>query len=185
MKQSIAMDTPESREQATFMLEAFHSIGVSTFDVMFTNVRRKGEWAAAELSLAQLRSMLADLLRRSEEQHWNLIIRPHQPAQVKLVLLDNIDIHAVVRVHELALLTLQTAPGTYQCWTAIRNGDTEIARRLRKGLGAAITAAGACRIAGTVNYQERFRPLFPIVALVSAHPGQLSTPEQMAGLLSE
>lgn len=177
------MDTPESREQASYMLEAFHSIGVTTFDVMFTNVRRKGEWAAAELTVAQLRNMLVDLLRRSEEQHWNLIIRPHQPQRIKLVLLDNLDIHAVVRIHDLALLTLQTAPGKYQCWAAIQNGDTEISRRLRKGLGAASTAAGACRIAGTVNYQERFRPLFPIVALVSAHPGQLSTPEQMAGLL--
>jgi hypothetical protein len=53
--------------------------------------------------------------------------------------------------------------GNYQAWVALpaAESDREFARRLRKGTGADANASGAVRLAGSINFKERYAPDFP------------------------
>ena len=43
--------------------------------------------------------------------------------------------------------------------------DKDFARRLRKGTGADPTASGATRVAGSLNFKDKYAPDFPRVAI--------------------
>jgi hypothetical protein len=102
---------------------------------------------------------------------------------VTLVQLDDLDAAAMKRLESVAFLTHSTSPGNYQAWVAVSGSpNKDIARRLRKGTGADLSASGASRPAGTVNYKRKYEPNFPTVAIVAANPGRIVTPEQLEQL---
>ena len=57
--------------------------------------------------------------------------------------------------------------------------DKDLARRLRKGTGADATASGATRIAGSLNFKEKYAPDFPRMTLHAAQPGRTVTADEL------
>jgi RepB DNA-primase from phage plasmid len=58
-------------------------------------------------------------------------------------------------------LTLETSPGNFQAWAAVKDApDKDFVRRFRKGAGADATASGATRVAGSVNFKDKYGPEF-------------------------
>ena len=59
-------------------------------------------------------------------------------------------------------LALETSPGNFQAWLALPGKeDKEFARRVRRGTGADATASGATRVAGSLNFKDKYAPDFP------------------------
>jgi hypothetical protein len=176
------------------MLDAFASVGARSFDVTFLDIDGTKRGFRAQQSLAQLRNSLPKLLPGLAERGNSLVVRPHAE-DITLIQLDDLDIAALERVSGIAFLTLETSPGNYQAWAAVRHtslsstkGDSrkELARRLRKGTGADLSASGASRLAGIPNYKRKYDPDFPLVQIESIVPGRITTEEQLeeSGLLA-
>jgi hypothetical protein len=53
---------------------------------------------------------------------------------------------------------------------------------LRKGTGADANASGAVRLAGSINFKEKYAPNFPRVQLIHAGPGLITSREQLESL---
>ena len=72
-------------------------------------------------------------------------------------------------------LSIETSPGNFQAWVALGSiPDKDFARRLRKGAGADPTASGATRVAGSLNFKDKYAPEFPRVAIREAQHGRLT-----------
>ena len=56
--------------------------------------------------------------------------------------------------------------------------DKDFARRVRKGTGADATASGATRVAGSLNFKDKYAPDFPRVTIREARPGQLTSADR-------
>ena len=109
----------------------------------------------------------------------------HHPAAgttAQLIQLDDLDAEALQHVRPAAFLTLQTSPGNHQAWVAVAASPADLARRLRKGSYADKSASGATRVAGTVNYKRKYEPNFPLVSVVEARPGHVTTPAALDSL---
>jgi hypothetical protein len=177
--------------EALRMLDAFASVGVHRFDVTFLDIDGGKRGFRKEQTAAQLRNSLPKLLPGLTERRNSLIIRPENHFQrltemVTLVQLDDLDSAALDRLKDIAFLTLQTSPGNHQAWVAVSNTAStdarELGRRLRKGTGADLSASGATRVAGTVNYKRKYAPEFPTVTVLSATLGRIVTPEKLEQL---
>src|SRR5271169_5526285 len=82
-----------------------------------------------------------------------------------------------------AFFTLQTSPANFQAWIAMSGAeDKDFARRLRKGTGADATASGATRVAGSLNFKDKYAPDFPRVAIEQAQPGRKTTAAELERL---
>jgi len=183
--------------QALQMLDTFASVGARRFDVTFLNMEGEKRGFRPQQSLIQVRNSLPKLLPGLTERQNSLVVRPSGD-DVQFIQLDDLDTAALERLQGVAFLTLATSPGNHQAWVAVQEvqehrksagdaGAKELARRLRKGVGADISASGATRLAGAVNYKAKYAPNFPTVSVVSAFPGRLVTAEQLKqlGLLAE
>lgn len=176
-------------DEALHMLDAFASVGARRFDVTFLDIDGGKRGFRPQQSAAQLRNSLPKLLPGLEERQNSLVVRPHAD-DAALVQLDDLDAAALARLESVAFLTLCTSPGNHQAWVAVSGVATpdakELGRRLRKGTGADLSASGATRVAGTVNYKRKYEPEFPTVSMVSAAPGRIVTSEQLdrLGLLA-
>ena len=171
--------------EALKMLDTFASVGVRYFDLTHTNIDQEKRGFRAKQSLEQIRRSMPFLLDSARRRQNNVIVRPHRPAAVLLVQLD--DLHAderdehnpLKRLALVSFLILATSPGNFQAWVAVENPedatDADFARRLRKGAGADPTASGATRVAGSANFKRKYEPDFPIVAIEAAHPGRIIT----------
>ena len=189
--------------QAMRMLDTFCSVGAPSFVVTKIDINKKLLWGKS-YSPVELRDKLPAMLRTAATEKpyrlpddrivfagENIVVRPTGP-DVQFIQLDDLDDAALARVQTCAHLNLCTSPGNHQAWIAV-SGDRsaeeakELARRLRKGTGADLTASGATRVAGTLNYKTKYAPNFPVVTILSAFPGRITTPERLAelGLLAE
>ena len=179
----------QSLPEALRMLDAFASVGAHRFDVTFLDIDGQKRGFRAQQSLTQLRNSLPMVLPGLTERHNSLVVRPH-PGDAALVQLDDLDGAALKRLKDVAFLTLATSPGNHQAWVAVCGvapaDARDLGRRLRKGTGADLSASGATRVAGTVNYKRRYEPEFPTVTVLSATPGRMVTPEtlEQLGLLA-
>lgn len=174
-------------DEAYRMLDAFASVGARHFDVTFLDIDGAKRGFRREQSVLQLRNSLPKLLPGLTERQNSLVVRP-QADGVTLVQLDDLDSAALKRLESIAFLTLATSLGNHQAWVALSGApDKDLARRLRKGTGADLSASGASRLGGTVNYKRKSAQSFPTVAIVDARPGRIVTPEQLEqlGLLAE
>jgi hypothetical protein len=154
------------------MLENFASVGTERFDVTITDLAGSKVAFRSNRTLAELRPALAGILDQAAEQHHNVIVRPRCPS-AGLIQLDDLDDKAAARLWPVSFLTLRTSPGNYQAWVAVADAsaDADLARRLRKGAGADASASGATRVAGSLNFKEKYAPIFPRVETVHANPG--------------
>ena len=76
------------------------------------------------------------------------------------------------RLAPAVFLALETSPGNFQAWVAMPGAeDKEFARRLKKGTGADTTASGATRVAGSLNFKDKYAPEFPRVAIHAGAAG--------------
>ena len=91
----------------------------------------------------------------------NIIVRPHG-ASVTFIQLDDLKADRLPALAPRLFLALETSPGNYQAWLALSgNEDKDFARRLRKGAGADPTASGATRVAGSLNFKDKYALSLP------------------------
>ena len=86
------------------------------------------------------------------------------------------------RVRPAAFLVLQTSPGNYQAWVAVRDGDRDFTARIKRKTGADLSASGSVRLAGTGNFKRKYAPEFPTVTIDELHLGRVMTREQLEGM---
>jgi hypothetical protein len=163
------------------MLDAFASVGATRFDVTWTTCAGDKEWFRRGMSFADLARNLPRMLDEAPSRQRNVIMRPHGPS-VTFVQLDDLAPAMLARLAPAVFLTLQTSPGNFQAWVAIMDTiDDDFGRRLRKGTGADPTASGATRVAGTLNFKEKYAPNFPRVAIGQISFGRVATAAELQG----
>ena len=164
------------------MLEAFASVGATRFNVTWTDVRGDKQRFRAGVTFGQLIRTLPGIIDYATKQQHNVIVRPHGPG-VTFIQLDDLKADQLARPAPAMFLTLETSPGNFQAWAALTEpDDKDFARRLRKGTGADATASGATRVAGSLNFKDKYAPDFPRVAIHAAKPGRMTTPNELERL---
>ena len=177
------MPEQKNEREARRMLEAFGAAGTQQFDVTLTNTEGNKTKFRRGLALGVLRHDLSALLARSDRLQENVIIRPHPTPPVFLLQLDDLDAARLQRVQPTAFLTIQTSPGSFQAWLAMKDPCGEdFTRRVRRAAGADLSASGATRLSGSRNFKAKYAPNFPRVAIVETRPGLLATPKQIAAI---
>lgn len=167
---------------AQAMLDAFASVGATRFDVTWTTCAGEKEWFRRNVSLADLRRTLPRMLDTAPARQRNVIVRPHGPG-VAFIQLDDLKAEQLPTLAPAVFLALQTSPGNWQAWVALAEAeDKDFARRLRKGVGADATASGATRVAGSLNFKDKYAPDFPRVRIAAAQPGRRTTTAELEGL---
>src|SRR5271169_5668050 len=168
--------------EAHAMLDIFASVGATRFDVTWTTRAGDKEWFRRGMSLTDLTRTLPAMLDSAPGKQRNVIVRPHGPA-VTFIQLDDIAPAMVARLAPAVFLTLQTSPGNFQAWIAMDGvEDKDFARRLRKGTGADATASGATRVAGSLNFKDKYAPDFPRVAIGEVNQGRKVTQAELEQL---
>jgi hypothetical protein len=174
-------------EEARRMLDAFASVGATHFDVTFLDIDGAQRGFRPRQTRRQVKHSLPILLPGLHERQNSLVVRPHSETST-IIQLDDLKADTLAPLRDVSFLTLQTSPGNYQAWVAVSGLDSpkDFARRLRKGAHADISASGATRVAGTLNYKRKYAPGFPMVAIEEANPGRIVSPAhlQQPGLLS-
>jgi hypothetical protein len=168
--------TPEQNlDQALALLDAFLSVGVTTFDLTLTDLtgRKLPEGFYSNRALHQLQHQLRRLLPYASAHQHNVIVRPRPPAGTDLVQLDDLAEPWIDRLVPVSLAVIETSPASYQAWVAVQGLAPDLKRRLRQGTGADPCASGAMRISGSRNFKARYAPHFPTVKLRVCQPGNL------------
>jgi hypothetical protein len=176
-----------AHSEARAMIEAFASVGATRFDVTWTNAAGDMELFRCGVSLADLRRTVTAMLDIAPAHQRNVIVRPRGPG-VTFIQLDDLKADQLPPLARAAFLMLETSPGNYQAWLALPGTeDKDFARRLRKGTGADTTASGATRVAGSLNFKDKYAPNFPRVAIHAARPGRQANADQLEelGLVAE
>src|ERR1700733_3169339 len=157
------------------MLDLFASVGATHFDVTWTTCAGNKELFRRNVPLTELERQLPGMLDFAPAKQRNVIVRPHG-ANVSFIQLDDLKADRLPPLAAAAFLTLETSPGNFQAWVALASTpDKDFARRLRKGAGADATASGATRVAGSLNFKDKYAPAFPRVAIHAAQPGRVTT----------
>ncbi|HTR35032.1 MAG TPA: DNA-primase RepB domain-containing protein [Bryobacteraceae bacterium] len=165
------------------MLDAFESVGAVSFDVTFTTRAGKKVRFEKQVPAERLQRTLPFEISGAAAHGHNVIVRPHA-RHALLIQLDDLDAPAIQKVKPAAFLGLETSPGNYQAWVAVPSAeaDKDFARRLRKGAGADDTASGATRVAGSVNFKEKYWPDFPLVKIAHSAPGLMTNTAHLEAL---
>jgi hypothetical protein len=180
------VDLMQQLTEALRMLDTFASVGATHFDLTHTNIDGEKRGFRPRQSMAQLKNSMPKLFPGATERQNNIIVRPTSD-KVHFVQLDDLDAAGLGRVGEAAFMTLETSPGNHQAWIAVSGLPTlqeakDFARRLRKGTGADLTASGATRVAGTLNYKRKYERDFPTVAIQTSTSGRIMTAAQLESL---
>ncbi len=172
-----------AHKAALAMLDTFASVGAETFDLTLTTLQGEKIRFRRAVPLNKLRRALPQHLTGAATLQYNIIVRPHGPG-VEFIQLDDLQKDALQHGQAVSFLSLETSPGNFQAWIALPAGtaDEDFARRLRKGTGADPTASGATRIAGSLNFKDKYAPHFPRVQIAHSSPGLIVTKDQLAAL---
>jgi RepB DNA-primase from phage plasmid len=169
---------PEARQ----MLEGFESVGARRFDVTLTSKAGDKEWFRRNVSAAEVKRNMPRMLDASAARQRNVIVRPIG-AGVTFIQLDDLKAEQLPTLAPAVFLTLETSSGNFQAWAALEAmTDKDFARRLRKGAGADPTASGATRVAGSLNFKDKYAPDFPRVAIHGLWTGQRTTEAALEGM---
>ena len=163
-----------STADADAMLAAFVSVGGKHFDVTHTNLAGEKRGFRCNRTAAEVRQSMPHLVASSVGRQNNVIVRP-RVAGATCIQLDDLNEEKLERIRPAAFLTLETSPGNFQAWVAIKDCPLGITARLRKGTGADLNASGATRVAGTHNFKLKYAPHFPVVVIESIRTGHYVT----------
>jgi hypothetical protein len=175
------------QKEARAMLDVFASVGATQFDLTLTSRSGAKESFRRGVKLADLAAALPSMLDSATAKQRNIIVRPHGLG-VSFTQLDDLKADMLARVAPAVFLILQTSPANFQAWLAITGAeDKDFARRLRKGTRADATASGATRIAGSLNFKDKYAPDFPTVQIAHSAPGLMASTGQLEsmGLVAE
>jgi hypothetical protein len=181
------MGKSEAHTEAQAMLDTFASVGATHFDVTTTTRAGDKNSFRRSVSLADLTHSLPAMLDEAVGKEINVIVRPHG-AGVTFIQLDDLKAASLPALAPPVFLVLETSPGNFQAWVALPEGeDKDFARRLRKGTGADPTASGATRVAGSLNFKDKYAPNFPRVTIRQANLGRLAESAELErlGLVAE
>jgi hypothetical protein len=127
--------------------------------------------------------MMPDLLKNSAIHRHNVIVRPNTAQGVEHIQLDDLAAGPLERVKDASFLCLQTSPGNFQAWVAVRDAcDPDFARRLKKGTGADPNASGATRVSGSFNFKKKYAPHYPFVELAHLAPRRIVSKDDLERL---
>ncbi len=172
-------ETTTAHSEAQAMLDTFAGVGATRFDVTRTTRGGNKDWFRRSVSLADLARTLPAMLDTATAAERNVIVRPHGPG-VSFIQLDDLAADQLPRLAPAVFLILETSPGNFQAWLALAGReDKEFARRVRRGTGADATASGATRVAGSLNFKDKYAPDFPRVAIRETHAGRMTTAAQL------
>jgi hypothetical protein len=175
-------DDDKGGQQARAMLDTFASVGATQFDLTMTSRSGTKVSFRAGVKLDDLSCEIPAMLDAATRQQRNVIVRAHG-LDVSFVQLDDIKVDRLTALVPAVFLILETSPANFQAWAAITGaGDKDFARRLRKGTGADATASGATRIAGSLNFKDKYAPDFPRVAIEQATLGRTTTAAELEQL---
>jgi hypothetical protein len=162
------------------MLDLFASTGATHFDITWTTASGDKQSFRRNVPADMVRRTLSVMLGYATHARQNLIVRPHG-AGVTFIQLDDLKADRLPPLAGDAFLTLETSPGNFQAWVALSGNDEDkdFARRLRKGAGADPTASGATRVAGSLNFKDKYAPPFPRVAIHTSAPGRIATADEL------
>src|SRR3954466_13642605 len=164
------------------MIDTFRSVGATRFDVTLTNAAGEKDSFRRSVPLSDLKRTLPDMLDAAAATQRNVIVRPHSP-NIVFVQLDDLKTNQLTPLAPAVFLTLETSPGNFQAWAALRGmEDKDFARRLRKGTGADATASGATRVAGSLNFKDKYAPDFPRVRIAASQPRRTTTTAELEQL---
>ena len=197
-------DTPLAAARS--MIDIFVSVGTECFHVTWTNSagspRRprslrtvlqslggplphtdNEDWLdaihIAGISAADLGRTFPALLDTANADRLNLTIRP-RGRNVRFIQLDDLAAEKLPALSAAMFLIIQTSPGNHQVWLALPGAhDQEFARRVRRGVGADLTASGATKIAGSLNFKDKYAPNYPRVTIREAQPGRITSPDEL------
>lgn len=167
--------------QAIRMLEIFATVGADSFDIIHTNEAGEKRGFRPAQTLEQARESMRFLVPNAAKRKNNLIIRPRS-STVTLIQLDDITDANLSRITGKAVLTLSTSPAGRQAWISVKDAPAGFSGRLKAGLDADKEASGATRIAGTYNFKPKYAPEYPVVQIITAQPGLIVTPDELAAL---
>src|SRR5271165_1163353 len=171
-----------SHSEAQAMLDIFASVGADHFDVTRTTAAGDKDWFRRGVSLADLARTLPAMLDAAIAEQRNVIVRPHG-AGVSFLQLDDLAADQLPALRPAVFLTLETSPGNFQAWLAMPGReDKDFARHVRRGTGADATASGATRIAGSINFKDKYAPNFPRVVIREARAGHRTNAAELEQL---
>jgi hypothetical protein len=174
--------TNTAHDAARAMLDSFASVGATRFDVTWTNNAGQPKRFREGVRLADLTRAIPAILIEATGKERNVIVRPHGPG-VTFIQLDDLTADKLPTIAPAMFLTLETSPGSFQAWLAMAgDDDKEFARRVRRGAKADLSASGATRIAGSLNFKDKYAPNFPRVAIHEAHAGCRTTADELERL---
>ena len=176
-----------SSGQAFRMLETFATVGAHSFDLTLTT--RAGEKVRFQraVALEPLRCTFTVLFDSALRREQNVIVRPRS-STVRFIQLDDLSSAMIQHVRKVAFLGLETSPGNHQAWVASLNNEADFSHRLRTRTGADLCASGAARVAGSLNFKEKYAPKYPSVSILYADSSRAPISEAefvQLGLLSD
>ncbi len=178
------MTTP-AHDSARAMLDAFASVGARTCDLTITTRHGRKEAFQGTVRIDRLRSGIAAIIEKAAGAEHNVIVRPRGPSVV-FIQLDDLNGIAAEWVRDVAFLGLRTSPGNHQAWLAIRPAEAkgDLARSLRQAVSADPAASGATRVAGSLNFKDKYAPDFPRVGIAFSSAGRIVSKEKLAHLIA-
>ena len=197
-------DTPLTAARS--MLDMFASVGAERFHVTWTNSAGRPrcprslraalqalggplpqteneDWLdgihISGISVADFSRTLPALLDTANADQLNLTIRP-RGRDGRFIQLDDLAADKLPALAPAMFLIIQTSPGNHQAWLAMSGEhDREFARRVRRGTGSDLTASGATKIAGSLNFKDKYAHDFPRVTIRVAQPGRITSPDEL------
>jgi hypothetical protein len=163
------------------MLSVFASVGATLFDITHTDIDQERTGFRRDQTLAAAAESMPYLMSAAERRQRNIIVRPRS-SEAALIQLDDLDEAKARNAAPAAFLILETSPGSYQAWVAVKDAEPGDATRLRKGAEADKSASGATRVAGTANFKHKYGPDFPTVRIAAAKPGHIVTIDELDGM---
>ncbi len=176
-----AVASMPSVPQALMMIDTFASIGATHFDITFKHLSGEQRGFRQHRGVDEVRTSIPYLIASSTDRQNNIIVRPRVEGAT-CVQLDDLDRQKAQKIAPTAFLMLETSPGSYQAWLAVKDAPLGLTARLRRGIGADLSASGATRVAGTLNFKEKYAPGFPVVRLAARTRGRFATVDELNNL---
>ena len=124
--------------------------------------------------LSDLTRTLPGMLDAAAATQRNVIVRPHSP-NIVFVQLDDLKADQLARTCPRRVSHPRNLARKFSGVACTRGiEDKDFARRMRRGTGADATASGATRVAGSLNFKDKYAPDFPRVRIQAAQQGRMT-----------